>query len=339
MNRHTLRMGTTRLLRALRFAGPGLALALGLSACVVRPARVTYTYSGSTTTGVDGEIYVRSAPPPPIAEFRTPPPGPGYVWVDGYWDWTGYDWSWISGYWVAARPNYLWVGPRYVVVSGRWVYQPGYWRGAGGYRDYHYGRPSTRAPAASGWRAPPSGSQGSASGGWRAPPSGNQGGNPGGGWRAPPASNPGASPPPADGGGWRAPPTSAAPPPAAGGGWRGGPSPSAPAPAPAPGGSTPGGWRGTPTPAPAPAPAPGGGWRAPATGSPPQAGRGAAVVPSPPPATYRPMPSAQPRQVPYPSPSVGRGPSRAVPGPGRSSPQPVESRGGVMRGRTRAAPR
>jgi len=46
-----------------------------------------------------GPTYPTVPPPAPIAEYRPPPPGYGYYWVDGYWDWTGYDWVWVTGYW------------------------------------------------------------------------------------------------------------------------------------------------------------------------------------------------------------------------------------------------
>ena len=32
--------------------------------------------------------------PTPIPEYQPPAPGPGYAWVNGYWDWTGAEWSW-----------------------------------------------------------------------------------------------------------------------------------------------------------------------------------------------------------------------------------------------------
>jgi hypothetical protein len=38
--------------------------------------------------------------PPPVAVYRPPYPGPGYYWVDGYYDAYG---SWFAGYWAAPR--------------------------------------------------------------------------------------------------------------------------------------------------------------------------------------------------------------------------------------------
>jgi hypothetical protein len=73
-------------------------------------------------------------PPPAVVAYRPPCPGPGYVWINGYYD--GYG-RWFDGYW--AMPPYggaYWVAPRF--DSGR--YYSGYWGGARVYgRDYDRG--------------------------------------------------------------------------------------------------------------------------------------------------------------------------------------------------------
>ena len=69
----------------------------------------------------------------PAYAYRPPCPGPGYAWIDGYYD--GYG-RWADGYW--AQPPYTgayWVAPR--VYGGRWF--AGYW---GGQR--FYGAPAFR---------------------------------------------------------------------------------------------------------------------------------------------------------------------------------------------------
>ena len=105
-----------------------------------------------------------------MVEYRPVAPGPNYLWVDGYWDWTGYDWYWVNGYYVPHRHGYAYVRPRYLYSNGRWVYHRSYWADGSGYRDYNYARPSqvwrgspsaTAAPPASpGWQPafPPPGS-------------------------------------------------------------------------------------------------------------------------------------------------------------------------------------
>jgi hypothetical protein len=69
--------------------------------------------------------YYPPAPAPVVVTaYRPPCPGPGYVWVDGYYDAYG---AWYNGYW--ALPPYAgayWVAPRY--YGGR--FYAGYWGGA-----------------------------------------------------------------------------------------------------------------------------------------------------------------------------------------------------------------
>src|SRR5258708_3601939 len=48
---------------------------------------------------VEATIYPTTPPPDAIPEFQPGPPGYGYYWVAGYWDWTGFEWTWNSGYW------------------------------------------------------------------------------------------------------------------------------------------------------------------------------------------------------------------------------------------------
>src|SRR3954469_2611291 len=89
-----------------------------------------------------GPAYPTVPPPAPIAEYRPPPPGYGYYWVDGYWDWTGYDWAWTNGQYVPERSGYIYVRPRYAFEGNHWVYQRSYWEGPGHRRDYNWGRPA-----------------------------------------------------------------------------------------------------------------------------------------------------------------------------------------------------
>jgi hypothetical protein len=71
---------------------------------------------------------VRIGPPPAPRVVRVRPvaPGPGYVWVDGYWYPAGNRYRWHEGYW--SRPpyeGYRWAQPRY---EGGMFYN-GYWDG------------------------------------------------------------------------------------------------------------------------------------------------------------------------------------------------------------------
>ena len=77
---------------------------------------------------------VGAPPPPPMQTYsyrRPQRPGPGYLWVDGYWNFLSRRYSWVSGYWML--PPYAgsyWIAPRY--SSGH--YFRGYWGASrGGY--------------------------------------------------------------------------------------------------------------------------------------------------------------------------------------------------------------
>jgi len=59
--------------------------------------------------------------PAPVVAYRPPCPGPGYSWVDGYYDPYG---AWVGGYWAAP-----------VVVRPYYGYGAGFYGGYyGGYR-------------------------------------------------------------------------------------------------------------------------------------------------------------------------------------------------------------
>ena len=72
--------------------------------------------------------YAPVPPPIPSYAYQQPPmPGPGYYWVDGYWNFIGGRYSSVGGYWMV--PPYAggyWVAPRY--SGGRFF--RGYWGGA-----------------------------------------------------------------------------------------------------------------------------------------------------------------------------------------------------------------
>lgn len=71
---------------------------------------------------------------PAVVAYRPPCPGPGYIWVPGYYNNYG---NWFNGYW--ATPPYAgayWVAPRF--YQGRSY--PGYWGGARGHEWREHGR-------------------------------------------------------------------------------------------------------------------------------------------------------------------------------------------------------
>ena len=77
-------------------------------------------------------------PPPPLRyEARPPIPGPGYAWVDGYYEPFEGHYRWHAGYW--NRPPYAgayWMHPHWDHYPDGWHMHEGYW--AHEDHDNHY---------------------------------------------------------------------------------------------------------------------------------------------------------------------------------------------------------
>lgn len=89
---------------------------------------------GSTVFGqVSVGIRIGPPPPPRVVRVRPVSPGPGYVWVDGYWYPQGRHYVWHQGYWTRAPyQGATWFGPRY--ENGQFF--QGHWGGGRG--DYNH---------------------------------------------------------------------------------------------------------------------------------------------------------------------------------------------------------
>ncbi len=73
-------------------------------------------------------VVVAQPPPPVVVETRPLPPGPGCIWIDGYWHWGGRQYAWKSGHWeVPPRGYNHWVAPRYERHGNEYHYMPGRW--------------------------------------------------------------------------------------------------------------------------------------------------------------------------------------------------------------------
>jgi hypothetical protein len=73
-------------------------------------------------------IYVRTGPPAPRYERRSDAPGPGYVWVDGYWAPQGRHYVWVGGRW--QQPPYAgayWNHSHYDHEQKGWRLHEGHW--------------------------------------------------------------------------------------------------------------------------------------------------------------------------------------------------------------------
>ena len=80
-----------------------------------------------------GPSYVgmRVGPPPPapVSGYVGVAPGPGYVWMDGFWDLRGGRWSWVGGRWVVPpRPHATWVSGYWAPRGGHYYWHAGRWR-------------------------------------------------------------------------------------------------------------------------------------------------------------------------------------------------------------------
>ena len=73
-------------------------------------------------------VVIGRTPPPMRYERRGPMPGPGYVWVDGFWNWRDGRYIWVPGHW--DRPPYAgayWSHPHYDRYDDGWHYHEGHW--------------------------------------------------------------------------------------------------------------------------------------------------------------------------------------------------------------------
>ncbi|WP_430389071.1 YXWGXW repeat-containing protein [Dyella sp. 20L07] len=97
-----------------------MIVVLGFATC----AAVPLTAEAGVSIGVGISVGV---PPPALPIYAQPViPGPGYIWVPGYWAYSDDGYYWVPGTWV--MPPY---------VGALWT--PGYWGWAGGVYVFHGG--------------------------------------------------------------------------------------------------------------------------------------------------------------------------------------------------------
>ncbi len=77
-----------------------------------------------------GALFVQIGPPAYVEEEVVPvAPGPDYVWVAGYWAWSGTEYSWVPGSWVVRPyPYAAWEPGRWRKHGRGWYWNPGRWR-------------------------------------------------------------------------------------------------------------------------------------------------------------------------------------------------------------------
>ena len=81
--------------------------------------------------------FIASIAPPPLPAYSQPAiPGPGYMWIPGYWGWNGAGYYWVPGYWaLPPAAGLLWT-PGYWAWSDTdhdYVFHSGYWAPTVGY--------------------------------------------------------------------------------------------------------------------------------------------------------------------------------------------------------------
>jgi hypothetical protein len=99
-----------------KLAGAAFVLAAGLLAACGH---------GYYTNG-----FVAYGPPPPPVGYGVVgvAPGPGFVWINGYYNWAGGRYAWTPGRWV--RPPYrgaVWHAPAWRHEGNAWRFHEGRW--------------------------------------------------------------------------------------------------------------------------------------------------------------------------------------------------------------------
>ena len=90
-------------------------------------------------SGVDAQVSIgiRIGPPPAprVVRVQPPRPGPGHVWIEGYWYPIGKHYKWHNGYWTQLPyAGARWVGPHH---DGERFYA-GYWEGDRGRLEHDH---------------------------------------------------------------------------------------------------------------------------------------------------------------------------------------------------------
>ena len=81
------------------------------------------------TSPAGSALVVEVSGPPPQArpEVKPPCPGPGHIWVAGYWDYIGGHHVWRAGRWLQAKADYEYVRARYEWDGRAWQFHVPHW--------------------------------------------------------------------------------------------------------------------------------------------------------------------------------------------------------------------
>lgn len=79
--------------------------------------------------GVHMGLYVRTPPPPLRVEVYGAPPAAGYMWLPGYWGYSGGAYVWMPGRWARPpRGRMRWEEGRWEHRGDRYFWHDGRWR-------------------------------------------------------------------------------------------------------------------------------------------------------------------------------------------------------------------
>jgi hypothetical protein len=74
-------------------------------------------------------VYATMPPPPIRVETYGPAPGPGFLWIRGYWVWRTGAYVWIPGRWERIPPGRRrWEDGRWARRGDRYYWRDGRWR-------------------------------------------------------------------------------------------------------------------------------------------------------------------------------------------------------------------
>ena len=105
------------------------------------PALLVVTAFAAIMMGCASSVTIRTAPPP-LPEYDQPfCPGPGYLWIPGYWAYGPDGYFWVPGMWeLSPRVGWMWTPGYWGWSDGIYVWRSGYWGShVGFYGGVNYG--------------------------------------------------------------------------------------------------------------------------------------------------------------------------------------------------------
>ena len=86
--------------------------------------------SGCASNPPPGNVeVVEQGPPVEVVEQYGVAPGPGYIWVRGFYRREGPSYAWVPGHWVVPPRGFRrWEAGRWVHTRRGWYFREGRWR-------------------------------------------------------------------------------------------------------------------------------------------------------------------------------------------------------------------